>query len=752
MSFDPRLVALARLVLLVSSFGVGFGSDPARAESSRPQIAGRPNVALLRAPIDLQSCQTEKGNTRRRALKVLGLIPELHTGHKYSIRMARWYSINSGTDVDSDATVRAEITFRVVTDAGTFPLVLDEADLRYTLACSENQSIAHRPNDYPTILLIPHGSGETDSRLRLAEKLREARRLPFLADTAGSAPAMRPPPPSEDLRMRVWISALMAAGQLAFLSSWPEPVTTSLDDTGNDKGPVTFTLSHTPQSATRISEHQAEAAAVPSPPPNAQTPAATAAPLATAVKATPATAPPSPAATGASSGRKQPLVLVIPEALAIQDIAGLLKETRGRCQDRWLAVPDDPRAYQVDCDEPPPYEVQVGHLKPIRITQTSSIVRMDDLVVDMAVPLSEPWPADRFPDRTGHIGPLPLKEFLKSGALLAEFADLPAGDPRATDCVATVPGELGTALRGLPEPLAAPCRLQPLRIPEAWRQRIGGTAYPLVTGCFGGAPQGGVQENGMNCLGPVARELPVRIEFGPGWSPVELPVGAVAAEALAQRLRPLWPYAPQVVMDDQRQGPAGTLEISGLSYCADTRGDACCGDGTFRLNQDPSSDAPLSLPTMAEAGCRPDQPLPHFAIVEFQQTDPGGVRYRFRRYWTISVVAGRPYRIPSSETVRTYPIRIHGDRLARAGEEARVLLFPSLLACQTANPKDEGLDSFPFRGSILYDHRISLPSFAIVRSAQGVVSECAEGVLDPQAPPAATFTLLPRPPSEPRAH
>jgi len=727
---------------------VAAESGMAWAEDDRVRFVIRSNETLLLARIDLHSCidDDQKINTLSN-VKFLGIAPELHTGHHYSLRVARWPTINSGSDEDSEPEVqtiiRSELTFRLITSDGELPLLFDKDQIRYVPACKGAKTIAAPPNVYPTIVIdaAPDGGGRDrlpgghEKREKLLGFLAAQEHLPFLV--AGAAPLPLPGGArGKEPKMRDWVVAAFRAGPPAFLAKCPERVTLTVDGSEFDGEIESLKLNCQP-APVPVAAGGGGSAPNDTPSSPQLPPAATGAVPAGAV---PAGALPTGALQGAPA--RFALILNVPDVLAPYNLETVLKETGNRCPGPWRRLADDPRVYQVECGQPPPYDIGIGSLLPVRSLSTERIVKADELMVRLPAKLVGDWPKERFSDGVVWLGPISLRDFVSTGSAISMFPDAPADSPGARTCVAVVKGEIGTAVFGPPPEVPPPCVTQTLNIPDAWRQRVRGQAYPVVDGCLGDQP-------GVTCLRSTgtgtATGAAVTVTFGPGWEPATLPAASVNPAALAQRLRPQWPYAAILTATGDGNNRAARLMVTSIAYCADSRGESCCGGGELPGFAPRAFDSTEPLPTLTQAGCSTAAALPRFGIASFVHTTGEATEYRFRRYWTISAVSGRPYQIPWAETVRTYPIRLLGsDRLAvPSPAELRLALFGSLLACQRATANDDGLDAFPLHPAGDYDHQVSLPVFAQLKGAAGAVSQCAEGVLDPADPPTVVFTLEP---------
>jgi hypothetical protein len=728
-----RSVAFASLALC---FGLtipsGAQSAAERGEgvagvqvAQAPRFVGRSNRVLLGAPVSLDSCLDDQRRViGQRDTAVLGIVPVVHTGHRHSFRYALWNEINAGIfdspNAASKNILRVQMSFRVLTDKGDFPLVFDDNRHHYFLACALNQSTDETPNDYPTVVLTIEGPDGAAQRGELAQFLSSRDRLPFVDGAPGSPQNAVPPPrdraDGEVVRARDLVSAVFSTGEVAFLAGWPGKVTLALDDPSLIGPLAELRLIHDGQGekapAPAIAPDQTEQGVATAPPP-----------------------PPAPTATlpvpASPTERTGPFVVLVPELLAGQDLSARMREIGGRCGGQWRRLPDDPRAYEIVCDLPPPYTLSIGAMAPLRAPVANRIIRADELVVDTSIPLGPGWPEVGFPEREAVIGPIPLKDFLRDGARVPMLA----GDDAV--CVARVPGDLSIALDGVTTPLVAPCVADPLALPSGWAQRIKGNAFPIVEGCLAGSEP-------AQCLRPRDAALPLRLDFGPGWAPVEATAIEVADGTLASRVRPVWPYAPDPVTTTGANGTTDWLELLNVAYCYDARGEHCCGEGPRPVNRRLGEEPSPALPSLAEVQCRPDQPLPHFGVAEFQRVSAGTSIHRFRRFWTISATAGRPYQIPRIETIRTYPLRLDTSQLPAEREGWQIVFFPTLLSCQTAKTSD-GLDAFPYRGEDeLAGRTVSVPVFVRMDGLRGPVSMCAEGILDPREAGAVSFSLLPR--------
>jgi hypothetical protein len=741
------LIDKTRFLTFFIALSIGWIPSPASAEEDGAQkeksyYAIRSNRSLLGTAIDLANCIDSRQRLNPRSKSDFkAIIPELHAGHRFSLRLASWSKINSGVfdenGPDTKRLIRAQITFRLLGADGLVPLLYDENGKRYLPACAGEQSAVNHPNNYPTILMtLDEGalsseknpvSAEGDFRRRLAQHITRRNPPLFIGDAPGMPDGAMPVPSSmPEPRIRDWVKAVFATGHAAFLDGWPSGVVLTLDDASSIGDLSSLRLEHRGSSITDAPSMQGVAA-----PPSSSSITGTPAPPDAAT----VNSPPSSPQQALKGGH---FIISVPEIFAGHDLTARIRETGGRCASDWRRVADDSRAYEVECRHPPPYDVAIGQLAAIRSEQANRIIRIDEMVLLTDAPLTEDWPKTTYPNAKGRIGPLPLKEFLQSGARLPMFDNAPQESASARFCSAKIDGDLSFALDGSASAIPAPCIVKSLALPPAWTQRVKGAPYPVTSGCFEGGQNGG-------CLQPPDGNLIVKLDFGPGWELVQMTASQIDSDAVAKELRPVWPYA-----DNPVSGPVAAnvspdrLELLGVSYCYDARGEHCCAEEARRQEIQFLKDRPPLLPSLADAGCRSDHPLPHFAVAEFQRVDPGSLLHRFRRYWTISAVAGRPYSIPRQETIRIFPIRFDADRLPQKRDGWRVSLFSNLLSCQTRDSGSGGLDSFPFTAEGIGGRQVSLPIFALVAGPDGPVSQCSEGTVRPDASGVVVFSLIPQ--------
>ncbi|MBI1206276.1 MAG: hypothetical protein GC191_03185 [Azospirillum sp.] len=430
------------------------------------------------------------------------------------------------------------------------------------------------------------------------------------------------------------------------------------------------------------------------------------------------------------------LTVDLPPSLGATEIIDAVTIEEGRCQGRWHRLAEPGASYRIDCRTPPPYRLRIADAPPLIAFTGIRVIRPEELVVDLSVPLAAGWPGEFYPDRVTRLSSVRVETLLNGGLAVPMFPDAQPGSEVDLRCRSRLAPKLAAIVSGSIPPLPVPCISLKLPIPPLWHSRIRDRTYPSVEGCLRGR-----DAQAQSCIIRPDQDGLITLDFGPGWQPATLRRDELSPSILAGRLRPEWPYDPGLFHADPTP-TLGQLRVRSVAYCDTVEPGACCGDRAVAVDQ--QAGAIRELPSLAEANCPTERRLPSFAVATFGFADRNRGDGQFTRYWSIASVTGRPYRINADQVLTTYPIHVILDPaiIAAGNPVPRLVLYSSLHSCQSADGSDSGIGAYPLRSSELSRLRVGLPAFAAVQAAATKITRCAEAVVEAGSTPAATFRFI----------
>ncbi len=685
-----------------------------------PRVA-QADATYHQAPVVLDRCMDSAGLILERpGQRPIGFRIRLHAGSRYSLRRDSWAALGMGVagetavEVERDSpsadtaaladdwVIRSQIEIRLVLKdrerqargkAVVVPLLFRANPPAYMPACAGTASSADRPHHYPTVHLTMRPAPQDLQRAPYT-RTREAL-ITLLREQAPNRFRPRDPSPGnwtfswsalDDAPGRLTYGALvghaLGAATPAFLDSWPGRVEIALDGVGA-----------LPDLADLVLEH--------------------------------------PGHTSDESTMSRELSVILPPVLIGAAAPEWMKESSGACPGPWYTRSDDDRVLSVSCSRPPPYRVRLGRAAPVSVKGTVLLLDPEVLHLDLPVPLAPGWPHADHGDGQVVLHNLRISDLLAGQARVSMFPDADEDTATWRVCSAGVPADPTLLYERQPAPLLPPCRVLDVPDPSAWRpHRIWGGRGPELRGCLSGSPTG-------RCVLPADAEPRLTIEWGPGWSPFRVDSPTVLASGITERLRPAWPYAGWAPVRDADGAMLEDIRLTKVRYCTDARATLCC-DGDTLPRRAPEGDGPL-LPTLAEAGCRADDPLPVFGVATFERFTALPSRMRFNRYWVIGHTEGRPYVLDAAEALKAIPVDVAAS-LERLGADARAAVFPSLKACRSAGraaarTADVILETGDRPVSI------SLPAFAVPLTESGAAGPCVEAGVRGGETPRIVFLL-----------
>lgn len=539
---------------------------------------------------------------------ISGIRLDLHSGHRHSIRTTSWSRLrnNNLPALDEIGVVRGEIVVSVVRDGALHPLVSvvngPDGGQSFLPTCEPRLIADIPPAFYPTMLVeLRDGAVPRDAHGRtlalLAYWLRNRDALPF-THGAEQSPDF-PLPDGQTITYGDLVASVIAPPstvetphilEMPFLAGWDRPLVLrpELPD-GSNHSLQSARLAHDPDSEASVFTRRVIVDLDLDLDLNA-----------------------------AQTWLTPDLALKIAAAVSFGDgacqvarplsVAGLWFETR--CQPEEIGP------------------LRIGHLvgpEPADRPAAEDALWVQELRADA---LSLDAQVTFGGGTQGPLTGIPLPEALAGARLtvldpaIADFAQSTANDGLANRCVETVTVTLDALLTGGPltvNSYGSGCSFAALAVPPAWVPVSTGDGRPrLESGCLNTGPLVFDAEGRAACVRAGTADVsgsagldrsPIVVDWGAGWEKVPLspPEDRRTALDLSDTLRPASPYPHGSPFDagDEWVPPYHPRTVQYL----DINGQPVCPAEPFVLDP-PSGQSRVVLPTMKEAGCPADAPLP----------------------------------------------------------------------------------------------------------------------------------------------